>query len=248
MTDESHSKAGPIESYASAMWDSVWENVAEGHAPDAFIMALENSLLRDRTRINSDNPPDVHDLERAENAHLFQKAGYFRHIQQREHHAAQCRQLFELSMHGVQNLNLHLYKSLLLAHGAAALASLAYLGNKHSLTDDYLIPAVILLCSLGFLFSLLGSRLGISANLKVQLALIPVTSTHAPEAKIEETKNELAKIQKYRFKYEWPTWISVLLLIFAMIIGTIALWPHKISSDEILDINPVERSTVPISP
>lgn len=251
MTEEPTSPTlqyGPIESYTNSIWHLAWKDLAEGKAADGFIITLDNTFSQHRLALNSDHPPDLQDLDKAEHIHRFNKAGYFNTIRQKEHRAALFRQLFEMSSRAVENLNFHLFKSMMLAHGAAALAALAYLGNGHSSKADWLFPVVIAFCGVGFIFSLLAARLAITANVKVQSLLVPLTEPVISESFEQESGTKLKEIHERKIVYEWPIWISVLLLIMAMVFATIGLWPNRHRTIESPAAYSTTRLPVPISP
>ncbi|MBX3491095.1 hypothetical protein [Parvibaculum sp.] len=230
MDNEDQSEAfddeGPITTYVRLGWDSAWKSVAEGKPADGHILSVENFLSRHRAQPQQGDTGVSADLDFAESLNRFHAAQYWHHLKHLEHRASQFqRYSVEISAHN-QALNLHLFRSLTLAHGAAIVATLAYLGNT---SDPGCFPWILFLCGVGFLFSLLAARLSLHAGYKALQIVAPLTFPLTPESETEKKSQDLIDFGRSTLRYEWPIWVSVGLLIGALTLGTLFLLGDRAS-------------------
>lgn len=208
---------GPITTYVRLGWNSAWQAIAEGNAADGHILSIENFLSRQRGQSPSHDSCASEDLEFAESINRFNAAQYWHHLKYLEHRASQFQQYCtEASAHN-QAINLHLFKSLALAHGAAIVATLAYLSD---IEEPGHFPWILLVCGLGFLMSLLGARLALHAGNKILQIIAPLTFPLTPENEVAERHKKISEFGNSSLRYEWPTWLSVALLVGALFLGT----------------------------
>ena len=222
--DNEQEADGPLTTYVRANWKSAWEAIAQGGTGEGFIIAIEGYLVQNRHRAAPVAEEILSDLENAERLHIFHKVNYQHHLQGRQHRASQLLRLANEAANQINSLTIHITKSLTLAHGAAVLATLAYVGQGHP--QGYAFTSIIGVCALGFLSSLLGAYLGISANSKLMSTLLPLTDPQIAESIFNEKAKVLSDIQEHRVRYTWPSWASVALLVVAIFLALFGLWPN----------------------
>lgn len=226
--DGEQTEQGPISKYVSGSWEAAWGALKEGRSPEGNIVSIEHFLTNQRALV-ADNNAAKDDLDSAELIHRFQLAEYFLHLRAREHQSTLFQQMVNETAQHTNSLNVHLFKSLALAHGAAIIAALAYMGNAGALSYFSLI---VLICGIGFLLALLSMRISVHSGMRLREMLMPLTFQFvAEDVAVRQIETVNAFLQQ-RFKYEWPTWTSVGLLIVSLLVGFFSLWSLSFSPDQ----------------
>lgn len=225
MEKDGDKKRGPLEEYVSETWNAAEKSLEHGRPAEALIEAIETSLRRQRGKVKQEDIEKHLDLDAAENLHIFRKIRYQQDVAIKRQRSEHMRWMVdEISQH-IQNLNLHLFKSVTLAHGAGVVASVAYLGQGHSRSLAF--PIVIVICSIGFLMSLLSARISIYVNMRLQALTLSMSNTYLAETERQKAGNQILHLNAKGWKYEWATAVSILLLIAAVGIGLIEFWPEN---------------------
>lgn len=230
------------------MWDLIWQALAKGDPTEGFVSSIESEIAKLQLGKHGTQPEVATAIIQANRYHQFMKIQLRESIRQKESRVENIRRLIDTSTRAIEDLNIHLFKSLLIAHGATTLGTLAYLGNKSNTPIGWEFPTIVCICGVGFLFSLLSARLAIVANVRTQLAMMPLTEIFLPDDKVDQAWKSVSEIGNRKIRYDWPTYVSVFLLVGAMTVATIGLWPDQFRSDELSESHSNTPHIVPIAP
>ena len=213
-----------MEQAVASQWNTVWTAAQNGEVWEYFAAVGEANIANWRAGAKTYDPQQTQDLFRAEHLHLAQSRHFQARLDNLAVARAQAQGIFELTIKTVSELNLQLTKLLAFANGAVVLGTLAFIGNEHSASvQNELIPVVIL-CSVGFLLTLLASHIALLRSRRIITLLGELTALRLSDAARSERHSE---IQRRGRTTAWTVqplyYISAACLGLAMVFGVSAL-------------------------
>ena len=209
---------GPCEAFIRQIWEEIWKTQEDGGVFEHLVAAAEASIANFAACISVGNQAAALDLQRAKNWHLIQSQHFAVHRANLQTYREQIADTSRRVHEQTSAFDQHVVRSLTLANGAIVIAALAYIQTKSTIPDGMI--AVIVLCSVGYLLTLLGSYFVVVLSSPISDCLLDLQNIRLADTIRKKKDADLRRASKYMIWMSHPIFFaSAICLAAALYIG-----------------------------
>jgi len=227
LSDKNNEGRGFLEQRIYDLWENARAALEEGKPYGHFIAQADAEILIAKQNLRPGEPVTLANVVRAEAASRVFREILASDASKIENYRSRIMVISDRLAKDLSDTNRFLFQTLILAHGAIVLATLAYLGQSSSKTIQQ-ITSVIAICGIGFFLALLSGHIAI---LTASSPLKKLAELSEPFLSSKDRKEKAENLPSVLRRFVWPprilSYLSTICLAAALIVGYLSLSQGK---------------------